>query len=296
MKSLSLRALVLVLTLSLLLFTIVVAAQEKNTSVPTAQPQLVRTTTRHEVRRFGYGGTVTLVGAPSGSIIVEGWARNEVDVSAEIELRADTEANLSLLAVVNNVVIDDDVNHIQILSTGTHDKVFMRSAAKKFPKALLGLPWKIDYRIRVPLMTDLEVNAGHGPITIGGVEGNVRVTATESLANLKMTGGVLSAIIAVGKVNLEIPARSWARGSGEIRLAAGDIVVNIPAGFSGDFDAEVLRAGKIENLYEGLGPRERQSPTPNKMNLRAGAGGASFNLTVGDGTIYIKKQTVDSKQ
>jgi hypothetical protein len=294
MKFLSIRSIILIGSLPLL--PALVAAQQKTTSAPKALPQLVRTTTRHEVRRFGYGGTVTLIGAPSGSIIVEGWARNEVDVSAEIELRADTEANLSLLAVVNNVAIDDDVNHIQILSTGTHDKVFMRSAAKKFPKALLGLPWKIDYRIRVPLMTDLEVNAGHGPITIGGVEGNVRVTATESLANLKMTGGVLSVIIAVGKVNLEIPARSWARGSAEIRLAAGDIVVNIPAGFSGDFDAEVLRAGKIENLYDGLGPRERQSPTPNKMNLRAGAGGASFNLTVGDGTIYIKKQTVDSKQ
>ncbi|HEV2829674.1 MAG TPA: hypothetical protein VGW76_18895 [Pyrinomonadaceae bacterium] len=288
MKFLSLRSLILIGPL--LLFPALVAAQQKNTSAPKAQPQLVRTTSRHEVRRFGYGGTVTLVGAPNGSIIIEGWARNEVDISAEIELRADTEANLSLLAAVNNVVIDDDVNHIQVLSTGTHDKVFMRSAAKKFPKALLGLPWKIDYRIRVPVMTDLEVNAGQGPITIGGVEGNVRITAAESLTNLKMTGGVLSAIIAVGKVNLEVPARSWARGSAEIRLAAGDIVVNIPAGFSGDFDAEVLRAGKIENSYEGLLPRERQSPTPNKVNLRAGAGGASFHLTVGDGTIAIRKQ------
>jgi hypothetical protein len=288
MKFLSIR--ILVLIVSLLLFPALVLAQQKTTSAPKPSPQLVRTTTRHEVRRFGYGGTVTLVGAPNGSIIVEGWGRNEVDVSAEIEVRADTEANLALLAAVNNVVIDDDVNHIQILSTGTHDKVFMRSAAKKFPKALLGLPWKIDFRIRVPFMTDLEVNAGYGPITIGGVEGNVRVTAAESVANLKMMGGVLSAIIAVGKVNLEIPARSWARGSAEIRLAAGDIVVNIPAGFSGDFDAEVLRTGKIENSYEGLGPRERHNPTPNKMNLRAGAGGASFNLTVGDGTIAIRKQ------
>jgi hypothetical protein len=289
MKSLSLRS--LVLTLSVLSFPLVVAAQQKNTSAPKAPPQLVvRTTTRHEVHRFGYGGTVTLVGAPNGSIIVEGWTRNEVEVSAEIELRADTEANLDLLAAVNNVVVDDDVNHIQILSTGTHDKVFMRSVAKKFPKALLGLPWKIDYRIRVPVITDLEVNAGNGPISIGGVEGNVRVSAAESIANLKMTGGVLSAIIAVGKVNLEIPAKSWARGSAEIRLAAGEIVVKIPAGFSGDFDAAVLRAGKIENSYEGLEPRERQSATPNKMNLRAGAGGASFNLTVGDGTITIQKQ------
>lgn len=291
MKSLSLRSLLFVFTLAFYQSFTQLAAQQKKTLEPQQPPpQLVRTTTRHEVRRLGYGGTVTLVGAPNGSISIEGWARNEVDITAEIELRADTEANLDLLAMVNNVVVDDDVNHIQVLSTGTHDKVFMRSVAKKFPKALLGLPWKVDFRIRVPLMTDLEVNAGRGPITIAGVEGNVRVSAAESVANLNMTGGVLSTIISVGKVNLEIPARSWARGSGEIRLAAGEIVVTIPNGFSGDFEAEVLRLGKIVNSYEGLESRERQSPTANKMNLRAGAGGASFNLTVGDGTITIQKQ------
>lgn len=279
------------MALSLLPFSTQSAAQKKQTGEAQAPtPQLVRTTTKHEVRRFGFGGTVTLIGAPNGSINVEGWARNEVEITAEIELRADTEANLDLLAAVNNVVVDDDVNHIQILSTGTHDKVFMRSAAKKFPKALLGLPWKIDYRIRVPLMTDLEVNAGRGPITIAGVEGNVRVSAAESLANLKLTGGVLSAIVSVGKVNLEVPARSWARGSAEVRLGAGEIVVTIPGGFSGDFDAEVLRLGQIINSYEGLEPREMQSVTPTKKNLRAGAGGASFNLTVGDGNITIQKQ------
>jgi len=296
MNSLSIRALVLGFTLSLLSSQTLVASQQKKTSEPKQPPQVVRTTTRHEVRRLGYGGTVTLVGAPNGSISVEGWARNEIDISAEIELRADTEADLDLLAAVNNFVIDDDVNHVQILSTGTHDKVFMRSAAKKFPKTLLGLPWKIDYRIRLPLMTDVEVNAGRGPITIAGVEGNVRVLAAESLANLKMTGGVLSAIIAIGRVSLEVPARSWARGSAEVRVAAGEIILSVPAGFSGDFDAEILRSGRIENSYEGLEPRERQRLTPNKMNVRAGAGGASFNLTVGDGTIYIKKQTADSKQ
>ena len=291
MNFLSICSLSLVLALLQVPFSTQVTAQQKKTLEPQGlRPQLVRTTTRHEVRRLGYGGTVTVVGAPNGSISIEGWARNEVDITAEIELHADTEANLDLLAAVNNVVVDDDVNHIQILSTGTHDKVFMRSAARKFPKALLGLPWKVDYRIHVPLLTDLEVNAGRGPITIAGVEGNVRVSAAESLANLKMTGGVLSAIISVGKVNLEIPARSWARGSAEIRLAAGEIVVAIPGGFSGDFDAEILRLGKIINSYEGLEPRERQSATPTKMNLRAGAGGASFNLTVGDGTITIQKQ------
>src|ERR1051325_12132868 len=206
--------------------------QQKKVAEPVRPPQIIRTTSRHEVRRFGYSGTVTIVGAPSGSITVEGWSRNEVDISAEIKLRANSETDLALLAAVNNFVVDDDANHLQVLTTGTHDKAFMKTA-KKFPKALLGLPWKIDYRIRVPSITDLEVNAGRGPITISGVEGNVRVAAAESVANLKMSGGVLSATVGAGKVSLEVPARSWARGSAGVRVAAGGINGAIPAGFSG---------------------------------------------------------------
>jgi len=260
-------------------------------------PQLVRTTTRHEVRRFGYGGTLTLIGAPEGSVIIEGWSRSEVDISAEIQLRADTEQDLDLLAAVNTFVLDEDTNHLQVLSTGTHDKAFMRTVAKKFPKTLLGLPWKIDYRIRVPLSTDLEINAGRGPVSIAGVEGNIRLSATESEANLKVSGGTLSATIAVGKVNLSIPVRSWRGVGAEVRLAAGEINVELPPGFNGDINADILRSGHIEDTYGALAARMTRGVSgPNQIRATAGAGGASFQFTVGDGTIYIKKQTVESKQ
>src|SRR5882672_4187978 len=192
-------------------------AQQKKIPDPNPRLQIVRTTPRHEVRRFAYGGTLTLVGAPAGSITIEGWPRNEVDISAEIQLRADTEADLDLLAAVNGFLIDDDAGHIRVLSTGTHDKEYMRRA-KKFPKALIGLPWKIDYRIRVPMLTDLEINAGRGPITVAGVEGNIRLSAAESETNLNLSGGSLTATIAIGKVTLSIPSRSWRRGGVDIRV------------------------------------------------------------------------------
>src|SRR5437660_6935192 len=114
-------------------------AQQKKIPDPNRPLRLARTTIRHEVRRFAYGGTLTLVGAPAGSITIEGWPRNEVDISAEIQLRGDTEADLDLLAAVNGFVLDDDSNHIRVLSVGTHDKAYMRTE-KKFPKTLLGLP------------------------------------------------------------------------------------------------------------------------------------------------------------
>jgi hypothetical protein len=293
MKSLFVWALLLSTTL---LSPASVVSQKKKIPEVIRVPQLTRTTMRHESRTFGFGGTVTLIGAPQGSITVEGWSRNEIDISAEIELHADSEADLDLLAAVNTFVIDDGPVNLSVLTTGTHDKAFMRAAAKKFPKTLLGLPWKIDYRIRVPLQTDLEINGGRGPISIAGIEGEIRLSAPESEVNLRLSGGNLSATIAVGKVNLIIPVRSWHGLGAEVRVALGEVTVELPSGFNGDINADILRSGRIENSYDVLPIRTRGVPGPNQLRTRAGGGGAFFQFTVGDGTIYIKKQTVESKQ
>lgn len=271
------------------------AAQQKKLPDPNRNLRLVRTTTRHEVRRFGYGGTLTLVGAPAGSIRIEGWPRNEVDITAEIELRADTEADLDRLATLNNFALDDDSNHIRVMTVGTHDKAFMRTAAKKFPKELLGLPWKIDYRIRVPIATDLDINAGRGPISVAGIEGSVRLTAAESETTLNLAAGSLAVTVAAGKVNLTVPVRSWRRGGVDIRVAVGEITLELPPGFSADLNGEILQAGAINYSYPGLEAREKPGLTPRAMKARAGAGGAFFQLTVGAGTINIGKQAISSQ-
>lgn len=250
---------------------------------------LTRTTRRHEAARFSYGGTVTLIGAPRGAVTVEGWNRNEVEVTADIEWKAESEADLDQLTKINNFVFDEDLNHINILTVGTHDRAYMKRTAKNFPKKLLNLPWKIDYRIRVPTNTDLEITAGYGPVTLSGVEGALRLSATESETALTLTGGVVSATITAGNVLLAIPARSWRGGGADIRLATGSVNVELPAGFSGDIDAEILRTGKVVNTYDGLAPREKPGITERTVRARAGAGGAFFKFTVGDGTVNIKR-------
>lgn len=250
---------------------------------------LTRTSTRQETRRFAYGGTVTVIGAPRGAVTIEGWARNEVELTANIELKAPTEADLDELARVNTFVFDEDLNHISVLTTGTHDRVFMKRAAKNFPKRLLNLPWKIDYRLRVPVNTDLEINAGHGPVKLSGVEGSMLLTATESETALTATGGILSTTVTAGVINFTVPSRSWRGAGADIRIASGTINVDLPPGFSGDIDAEVLRTGKIINAYEGLATREKPGITERVVRARAGAGGPYFKFTVGDGTVNIRK-------
>ena len=270
----------------LLLFAILLIVV---TPVVAQDALLTRTTTRRETRRFSYGGTVTLIGAPRGSVTVEGWARNEVQIIADIEIKAPSEADLDQLAAVNGFIFDEDLNHLRVLTTGTHDRAFMKRAAKNFPKKLLNLPWKIDYRLRVPVNTDLEVNAGHGAVKLSGVEGSLRVTATEGETALTLSGGTVSTTVTAGVITLSIPVRSW-RGSGaDLRIASGTINVELPAGFSGDIDADVLRTGKIVSSYEGLESREKPGITERAVRARAGVGGAYFKFTVGDGVVNIRK-------
>lgn len=280
------------MTRSLLLLTILLLAATPVFSQKTAVPDvqlLTRTSTRRESHRFNYGGTVTLIAAPRGSVTVEGWSRNEVELTANIELKGPTEADLDQLAAVNNFVFDEDMNHLSILTTGTHDRVYMKRTAKNFPKKLLNMPWKIDYRLRVPINTDLEVNAGHGEVKLSGVEGALRISATESDTALILTGGTISTTVTAGSITLSIPARSW-RGSGaDIRIASGTINVDLQPGFSGDIDAEILRTGKIVSTYEGLASREKPGITDRTVRARAGAGGAFFRFTVGDGMVNIRK-------
>lgn len=268
-------------------------AQSKTATVRSnPAPLLTRSTTRQESLQFGYGGTVTVVGAPQGSISIEGWNRSEVAITAEIEWRAETEDDLNRLATVNSFVFDEEVNHLRILTTGTHDRRFMRRVAKDFPKRLIGLPWKLDYKIRVPTYTDLEIDAGSGPLYLSSVEGMIRLTAAETETKLFLTGGTISATIASGKANVNFLARSWRGAGAEIRLASGELTIEFPAGFNGDIDASILRSGKIEENYGGLVPRERNGITAQRVKARCGAGGALFQFTVGDGMIFFKKANV----
>ncbi len=248
-----------------------------------------RTNFKTEKADFGSGGTVSIVGAPMGSITVEGWQKNEVEVSAEIVIQAENEADLELLSKINGFVLDNDFGHIRIVTVGTNDKEYLKRVAKKFPKQLMDKPFKIDFRIKVPTYTDLEINGGHGNLTISKVEGAMKIKVLEGNGNLTLTGGTVDAVFGSGNVDVNIAARSWRGRSADFQLAGGQLNVVLLPNLNADINASILRSGKIENSVAALKPRPRAPQfTEKSMSARAGNGGVVFNFTVGDGTLVIK--------
>ncbi len=252
------------------------------------KPLLKRTTYKTGTVDFGVGGTVSIVGAPNGSISVEGWQKNEVEISAEIEVQAENEGDLAQLAQISSYVLDEDFGHIRISSVGVYDKKYIKSVAKKFPKNLLEMPLKIDYKIKVPSFCDLEIDGGSGNLNLSNVEGAMRIKFLETNAKLNLLGGTILATFGTGNVDVFIPSRSWRGRSADIQLATGTLNVNFPPNLSAFVDAKVLRTGQIENSYELLKPRDRTKFNDKTIIAKSGIGGAQLSFTVGDGTLKIQ--------
>lgn len=255
-----------------------------------SSPLIKKTTYKSDAVDFGAGGTVSITGAPQGSISIEGWNKSEIEVSAEIEIQAATESDLAQLAAINGFVIDQDFNTTRIISVGTFDKDYMKRTAKKFPKNLLGVPFRIDYKIKVPRYCDLNITGGDGDFTLAGVDGEIFVNYLKTNAKMNLIGGSLQATFGGGTVDVIIPTRSWRGRFADIQLASGAMNVQLPLSFNAEIDANILRSGQIENTFAELKPKSRNVKfTEKSVAAKAGNGGVALKFTVGDGTLKISE-------
>jgi hypothetical protein len=255
-----------------------------------AQTLLKRTTTKTDKFDFGSGGTISIVGAPNGSIRVIGTNKNEIEITAEIQLQAATEADLATLATLTTFITDESANRTGIISLGTHNKGGLKKLPKKFPKALLAMPSRIDYVVHVPRYSDLEIDGGKGDLDISNVEGSMRINFLESNAKIEVIGGATTATVGTGSIDVAFGVKGWRGRAANIQIATGDLRVRLPATLSAELDAVVLRNGVIENSIADLKPRNRKVPfTDKSIEAKAGVGGVPIKFSVGDGTLKMER-------
>jgi hypothetical protein len=255
---------------------------------PTA-PMFKRTTFKSEKLDFGSGGTIVVAGAPAGSVRVEGWNRSEVEIVAEIEITAGSEADLDLLSKVTGFVLEESMGRTAILSVGTHDRKYIKRVARDLPKNLLSAPFRIDYVVKVPRFSDLQLDVGRGTLAVSGVEGTMRINHLEGDAQVQLLGGGIQATFGLSNVDITIPTASWRGRFADIQLGRGTMNVNLPPSLSAEVDAVVLRTGRVENTYPNLQKRTRTGEfTERSVIAKAGVGGVPLRFTVGDGDLNLR--------
>jgi len=251
---------------------------------------LTRKITRSDKFDFGAGGTVSVTGAPLGNIEIVGGTSNEIEITAQIELQASTEEELSLLEAVTGFATDESILKTGIISVGTDHRSGDKKIWKKFPKKLIGLPYRIDYVITVPKYSDLEIEGGVGALSITGVQGSMRINFIETNAHIDTIAGSLMATIASGKVDVGLGVKGWAARPVVIQVGKGDLTVRLPSNASAELDATILRTGSIENSLPDLKQRDRKVAfTDKSIMAKAGSGGTAVKFTVGDGTLRLQR-------
>jgi len=94
---------------------------------------LTRKITRSDKFGFGAGGTVSVTGAPQGNIEIVGGLTNEIEITAQIELKASSQDELSQLEVVTGFATDETNLKTAVISVGTNNKLGDKKMWKKFP-------------------------------------------------------------------------------------------------------------------------------------------------------------------
>jgi hypothetical protein len=272
---------ILGLVLSILLLTVCALAQ--NTQL------ITRKVTKTDRFDFGVGGTVAVTGAPDGAIKIIPSATSEIEITADIELQAPTEADLDLLAGVTGFVTDESISRTAIISAGTHNKLGDKKLWKKFPKRLIGLPFRIDYTIAVPKYCDLDIQGGHGDLSVSGVQGSMKINFLHTDAKVDVISGTVIATISSGTADFGLGVNGWKGRAAAIQLGNGELTIRLPSNTSAEIDALILRTGAIENHLVGLKQRDRKTPfTEKAMLAKAGVGGTELKFTVGDGTLKLE--------
>jgi len=204
-----------------------------------------------------------------GSIEIEGWDRREIDVQAEIRIKAPSKDKAK--RICREIVFE-------VEREGT---AFLINA--DLPRVRQDAFWGgntsivIQYSIKVPHNTDLDVEVVNGDIDTRGTEGLFRLRAVNGSITHSSLGGEGSAQTTNGGVECSIEDFP-AGGELELKAVNGGLELKLPSGIGAEFEARAVNG----SVKVGFPLREI---TKKKRSSAAGV--------IGDGEGKIDLKTVN---
>ena len=208
------------------------------------------------------GGRFALVNV-NGSVQVEGWDRDEVEVRAVKTTDGD----------------DGDLNSVRIEVESARDGVAVRT---RYPQGE-GVPVFVDYQIRVPYRVLLsDIATVNGSVSIRGVEGSGELHSVNGNVEVMDSAGRFSAHTTNGNVHLEL-SRLEDGAPMVLETINGSVLLGLPPNAHGDIRARSLNGELNSDLprivrgsYEGRG-----------FHGTLGSGGGAITLRTVNGGIRI---------
>ena len=208
------------------------------------------------------GGSVELQNV-NGTVEVQGWDRNEVEVHA-VKTAKQKESDLE------RVSIDVDARPDSV------------SIATRYPQNE-GVEVAVDYTIHVPHGAHLEhIGTVNGTLKIAGVENVEDLHTVNGNIEVYEAGGTVHAHTTNGNVHLELAHLPDKTGAAA-ETTNGSLVLAVPSDMQADVEARCLNGNFSSELPMTMESNQR----PREVHGKLGRGGAPIHLRTVNGGIRV---------
>ena len=216
------------------------------------------------------GGSVTLENI-NGNIVVSGWEKDAIEISAEGSMDSPQEAGIHFLGW--------RFSPPDVRVRSTADSVRIRTGESRSEDERNS----VDYVLRVPRSVNLDsIRNGRGRIAISDIYGRSLLDADEGEIRISNYSGSLDVRLGSGVVEAEaLDLRP--QDSVHITVERGDIVLLLEPSVA----AQLVAAAPEGNIFSEL--ELDQTLPAKKISAKLGDGQASIELTAVQGDIRIRK-------
>lgn len=212
------------------------------------------------------GRPIVVDSSPNGGVVVIGWDRDVVHVTAVVHARGRTKAEADEIASKIDVAMGAD----RITATGPGDK-----------------GWSVCFIVHAPQRSDLDLRAYNGPVEVERVTGTMKLETQNGPISIDGAGGDVRAVSQNGPLSVSLTGRSWVGKGLDAETRNGPVRLRIPSRYSA-----VLESGTRN------GPVDIDIPVRIRrgeyFTTELGSGGTALRIVTHNGPISIKRQQAAS--
>jgi DUF4097 and DUF4098 domain-containing protein YvlB len=220
--------------------------------------------TFHHVYPLTKGGSFVLENV-NGSVHVDGWDRDEVEVSA----------------VKTGTNEAHDVQQVKIeVDNSTPGQIAVHT---RYPKGE-GAEVAVEYHVHVPYRVLLgSVGTVNGSVIVRGVEGGGELRSVNGDVEVSNSSGRFSEKTTNGDIRLEL-RELMAGGPMNLETVNGSVLLGLPAGARADLKVLSMNGDVYSELAR---PRGAGTVAPHSFKTRLGTGGGEISVRTVNGGIRL---------
>jgi hypothetical protein len=212
-------------------------------------------------------GELEVDGGPNGSIDVDAWDGDELEVVARVSATARSQERADEIGGAIELAAEPG----RILSDG--------------PSTGRREGWTVSYRVRVPRGTDLRLRTVNGGIDVREVSGDIDFQATNGGVSLIGLAGNVRGRTTNGSLRVELAGDRWMGDGLDVQTTNGGVTVLVPESYSAELLVATTNGG-----FDIDFPVTIQGRIGRQLRTSLGEGGSPIRVATTNGGVRLARR------